>query len=71
MDLVALDDAVKDLEAVDGQKSRIVGIRFFGGWSLEEIAEALEVSIPTLEREWRAVRARLHRVMTSGNNHES
>lgn len=41
MDLVALDDALKDLEAMDERKSRIVNMRFFGGLNLEEIAEAL------------------------------
>lgn len=71
MDLVALDDALKDLEALDERKSRIVDMRFFGGLSLEEIAGALEISIPTVEREWRAARAWLHRAMTSGHDHES
>ncbi len=70
-DLVALDDALKDLEALDERKSRIVDMRFFGGLSLEEIAEALEISIPTVEREWRAARAWLHKAMTSGEGHES
>ncbi len=70
-DLVALDDALKDLETVDERKSRIVDMRFFGGLSLEEIADALEISVPTVEREWRAARAWLHRAMTSGHNDES
>ncbi len=70
-DLVALDDALKDLETVDERKCRIVDMRFFGGLSLEEIGEALEISVPTVEREWRAARAWLHRAMASGQNHES
>ncbi len=70
-DIVALDDALKDLETVDERKSRIVDLRFFGGLSLEEIAEALGISVPTVEREWRAARAWLHKAMTSGQNHES
>jgi RNA polymerase sigma factor (TIGR02999 family) len=71
MDLVALDDALKDLEAMDERKSRVVDMRFFGGLSLEEIAEALTISVPTVEREWRAARAWLHRAMTSGHDHEA
>ncbi len=68
-DLVALDDVIKDLETAGERKCRIVGMRFFAGLSLEEIGEALEISVPAVEREWRA--ARLHKAMTSGQNHES
>ena len=67
MDLAALEDALKDLEAMDPRKSRIVDMRFFGGLSLEEIAEAEKISIPTVGREWRAARAWLHKAMTSGH----
>ncbi len=70
-DLVALDDALKDLEALDERKSRIVDMRFFGGMSLEEVAEALRISVPTVEREWRAARAWLHKAVTSGQSHGS
>ncbi len=62
-DLIALDDALNDLEEMDARKSRIVEMRFFGGLSLEEIAETLGVSSPTVEREWRTARAWLHRAM--------
>ncbi len=71
LDLVALDDALKDLEAMDDRKSRIVDMRFFGGLSPEEIAEALEISIPTVEREWRTARAWLHKALAPGHNHEA
>jgi RNA polymerase sigma factor (TIGR02999 family) len=63
-DIIAVDDALKDLEALDPRKSRIVEMRFFGGLSLEETAEVLEVSVPTVEREWRAARAWLHKAIT-------
>ena len=53
-DVLALDDALKGLETLDPRKSQIVEMRFFGGFSLEETAEALEISVPTVEREWRA-----------------
>jgi RNA polymerase sigma factor (TIGR02999 family) len=70
-DLLRLDDALKDLEAMDERKSRIVEMRFFGGLSLEETAEASGISVPTVEREWRAARAWLHRAITSGDCRES
>ncbi len=70
-DVIALDDALKDLEAIDPRKSRIVEMRFFGGLSLKETAEALATSIPTVEREWRSARAWLHKAMTAGHGHES
>jgi RNA polymerase sigma-70 factor (ECF subfamily) len=71
MDLVKLDDALKDLEALDERRSRIVDMRFFGGLSLKEIAEVLGLSVPTVEREWRAARAWLYKAMASGHSHES
>jgi RNA polymerase sigma factor (TIGR02999 family) len=52
-DLVALDIALSALEAVHPRKSQVVELRFFGGLSLEETAEALEVSIDTVKRDWR------------------
>jgi RNA polymerase sigma-70 factor, ECF subfamily len=52
-DLVALDDALVALEAVHPRKSQVVDLRFFGGLSLEETAEALQVSIDTVKRDWR------------------
>ena len=52
-DLVALDDALKALEAVDQRKSRVVELRFFGGLSVEETAEVLKVSPETVMRDWR------------------
>jgi RNA polymerase sigma factor (TIGR02999 family) len=52
-DLVALDLALSALEAVHPRKSQVVELRFFGGLSLEETAEALQVSIDTVKRDWR------------------
>jgi len=60
-DLVALDDALKTLEAVDGRKSRVVELRFFGGLSVEETAEVLKVSPDTVMRDWRLAKAWLWR----------
>ena len=52
-DLVALDDALTALAAVDERKSHVVEMRFFGGLSLEETAEALHVSRDTVKRDWK------------------
>ena len=53
LDVVALDRALEALAAVDGRKSRIIELRFFGGLSVEETAEALHVSPDTVKRDWR------------------
>jgi RNA polymerase sigma factor (TIGR02999 family) len=53
LDLVALDRALDKLEAVDARKSRVVEMRFFGGLSVEETAEALHLSTDTIKRDWR------------------
>ncbi len=52
-DLVALDDALQALEAIDPRKCRVVELRFFGGLSIEETGEALQVSPDTVKRDWR------------------
>ena len=65
-DVVALDDALKSLEAFDYRKSRVVELRFFGGLSLEETAEALDVSVATVRRDWSLARAWLYRELGGG-----
>jgi RNA polymerase sigma factor (TIGR02999 family) len=57
MDLIALDDALKELAKFDEQKSRIVELRYFGGLSIEETAEVLGVSEITVKRHWRMAKA--------------
>lgn len=57
VDLLALDEALETLAGVDPQKSRIVELRFFGGLTIEETAQVMGVSTPTVERGWRAARA--------------
>ena len=52
LDLVALDDALKDLAKLDEQQSRIVELRLFGGLSIEETASVLNVSPATVKRHW-------------------
>ena len=63
LDLVALEDALTDLTALDPDKARMVELRFFGGLSVEDAAEVLGVSPATVTREWRMVRAWLYRRM--------
>jgi RNA polymerase sigma-70 factor (ECF subfamily) len=64
-ELVALDDALKDLARLDPRRSQIIELRFFGGLSLEETAEVIEISPSTVQREWRAAKAWLHHTMPS------
>jgi RNA polymerase sigma-70 factor, ECF subfamily len=60
-DLIALDDALNALAAFDPRKSQVVEMRFFGGLSVEETAEALHVSADTVMRDWRLARVWLLR----------
>jgi RNA polymerase sigma-70 factor (ECF subfamily) len=62
----ALDDALNALEALDPRKSRMVELRFFGGLSVEETAEILEVSPDTVHRDWRFAKSWLRRELTRG-----
>ena len=57
VDLLALDEALETLARVDPQRSRLVELRFFGGLTIEETAQVMGVSTPTVERGWRAARA--------------
>lgn len=57
VDVLDLDIALTELAGFDGRKSRIVELRYFGGLSLEEIAEALAISRATIERDWQVARA--------------
>jgi len=59
--LVALDDALQALARIDERKSRVVELRYFGGLSMEETAEALKVSTETVKRDWRLARTWLRR----------
>lgn len=56
-DLLAIDEALKQLEVIDQRKSHVVELRFFGGLSVKETAEALRVSPETVMRDWKVARA--------------
>lgn len=62
-DLEALDDSLNALAAIDPRKSKVVELKFFGGLSTEEIAEVLQVSEPTVLRDWRLAKSWLQREM--------
>ena len=59
-ELVALDDALQQLAEVDPQKARIVELRYFGVLSIEETAEVVGISVPTVNRHWRMAKAWLY-----------
>jgi RNA polymerase sigma factor (TIGR02999 family) len=70
-EVIAVDDALTELETWDARKCRIVELRFFGGLTIEETAEALKISSTTVEREWRSAKAWLHRAIQKGDSVES
>lgn len=63
-EIVALDDALTALADVDPRKSQVVELRYFGGLSVEDTAEALDVSADTVKRDWRLARAWLLRELS-------
>jgi RNA polymerase sigma factor (TIGR02999 family) len=69
--LVAVDDALNELAKVDERKSQVVVLRFFGGLSVEETAEALTVSPDTVARDWRLAKAWLKRELRGKKSDEA
>jgi RNA polymerase sigma factor (TIGR02999 family) len=69
-ELVALDEALTNLAAFDFRKSQVVEMRFFGGLSVEEIANVVGVSPVTVMRDWSTAKAWLYRAMEKGNASE-
>jgi RNA polymerase sigma-70 factor (ECF subfamily) len=63
-EVVALDDVLKQLADFDPQQSRIVELRFFGGLTIEETSEVLDLSPATIKREWSTARAWLYRELS-------
>ena len=70
-EVIALDEALKDLAEMDPRKSLIVEMKFFGGLTTEEVAEVLKVTSRTVEREWRKAKAWLHRAISKGETDET
>jgi RNA polymerase sigma factor (TIGR02999 family) len=71
MDLVALDDALNALGSIDNRKVRVVEMRFFGGLSVDETAEALDVSADTVVRDWKLAKAWLRRELRREGQHDA
>lgn len=65
-EVIAVDEALTDLESWDPRKGKIVELRFFGGLNIEETAAALKVSPTTIQREWRSAKAWLYRAIRKG-----
>jgi RNA polymerase sigma factor (TIGR02999 family) len=68
VDLIALDDCLNVLAGFDPRKSQVVELRFFGGLSVEEAAEALKVSPDTVKRDWKLAKSWLLQEMTRENS---
>jgi RNA polymerase sigma factor (TIGR02999 family) len=64
-DLVALDDALTALAAVDARKAQVVELKFFGGLDEKEIAQHLQISVDTVQRDWKTARAWLYSQLAS------
>jgi RNA polymerase sigma factor (TIGR02999 family) len=64
-DVIALNEALERLEAIDPRKSRIVELKFFGGLTTAETADVLELSHATIERDWKLARAWLYDSLSS------
>jgi RNA polymerase sigma factor (TIGR02999 family) len=67
-DIIALDEALNSLATFDERKCKIIELRYFAGLSIEEVAEALEISVATVGRNQRLAEAWLKRYMTDGTN---
>ena len=67
VEVLDLDRALLRLAEVDPRKARLVELRYFGGLTMEESAEVLDASVPTLERDWRFSRAFLRRELGGGD----
>lgn len=66
-EVIALDEALTRLESLDIQQARIVELRFFGGLTIKETAEAMGISVDMVKREWSTAKAWLYREMTNNS----
>ncbi len=66
IDVTAVDEALKELEALDARQAQIVELRFFGGLKIEEIARLLEISPATVKREWAVAKLWLRQTLSQG-----
>ena len=66
-EVIALDEALNDLASIDPRQSRVVELRFFGGLTVDETAEVLEISPITVKRDWRTAKAWLLKAVTKSD----
>ena len=66
LDLVALDDALKQLTEIAPRPARVVELRYFGGMTIDEVADLLDIAPATVKRHWAFARAWLHRELSAG-----
>jgi RNA polymerase sigma-70 factor (ECF subfamily) len=71
VDVLALDEALASLTKFDPRKGRVVELRYFGGLSVEETSEALQISTETAKRDWKMAKAWLLRELTTKKDHAS
>ena len=64
LDLLGLDEALSKLSELSERLARLIELRFFGGLNMEEVAQVLDVSLPTVERDWRRARAWLNQELS-------
>ena len=69
-DVLGVDEVLERLEALDARQARIVELRFFSGLTMEEIAEVMQISTPTVKREWSSAKAWLHRELAARQKSE-
>jgi RNA polymerase sigma factor (TIGR02999 family) len=69
--IIALDQALTDLFAISPRKGQVVELRYFGGLDIDETAEVLGISSPTVQREWRAAKAFLYKAISEGKGDEA
>ena len=67
IDILALDHALERLHAIDAEQARLVELRFFGGLTVEETAEAMDISPATVKRHWAVARAWLARELAGSD----
>ena len=70
-DVLVIDEAIKRLEDRDARQAKIVDLRFFGGLSVQEVADVLGISKRTVEADWTMIRAWLRRELAGENNRET
>jgi RNA polymerase sigma factor (TIGR02999 family) len=68
VDILALDEALERLAAIDGRKAQVVELRYFGGLSIDEVAAHLEVSAVTVKRDWEVARTWLEAELRKGES---